>query len=138
MACELEKSTTGRPLLSISSLASHRLASNLFFWRAPQRARPVRARAHFRNKTTDFIHVIVKRGNCMPCASAHVAIFLTVTACNIIFGAVFAWIGKDIRCFAKFNQMTQMEKGGALRNARGLLHIVGHDDDGVFSAQIVN
>ena len=74
----------------------------------------------------------------MPCSCAHVAIFLTVAACNIVLCAVLARIGKNFGSFAKFDQMAQMEECRSLRHARCLLHIMRNDDDGIFPAQVVN
>ena len=39
---------------------------------------------------------------------------------------------------AVFDQLAEVEEGGALRDARGLLHRVGDDDDGVAAAQLVD
>ena len=39
---------------------------------------------------------------------------------------------------AFLDQIAEMEEGGALRDARGLLHVVGDDDDGVVLLQLVD
>ena len=50
----------------------------------------------------------------------------------------FARIGEDLARLAIFDQLAEVEKGGALRHARGLLHVVGDDDDRVAAAQLVD
>ena len=39
---------------------------------------------------------------------------------------------------AIFDQLAEVEEGGALRHARRLLHVVGDDDDRVAAAQLVD
>src|SRR4051812_25187781 len=61
-----------------------------------------------------------------------------VAAGDIILGARLARIGEDLRRLAVFDQLAEVEEGGALRNARGLLHVVRDDRDRIAAAKLVN
>ena len=40
-------------------------------------------------------------------------------------------VGEYLRRLAPFNELAQVEEGGPVGDARGLLHVVRDDDDGV-------
>src|SRR3546814_1805299 len=61
-----------------------------------------------------------------------------IAAGDIILGAVLLRVGEDIGGLAVFDQRPEVEKGGALRHAGRLLHIVGEDHDRIFAAQVVD
>src|SRR3546814_1355796 len=61
-----------------------------------------------------------------------------ITPGDIILGAVLLRVGEDIGGLAIFDQRPEVEKGGALRHAGRLLHIVGDDHDRIFAAQLVD
>src|SRR3546814_14259 len=60
-----------------------------------------------------------------------------ITPGDIILGAVLLRVGEDIGGLAIFDQRPEVEKGGALRHAGRLLHIVGDDHDRIFPAELV-
>ena len=49
-----------------------------------------------------------------------------------------ARVGEDVRGLAVFDQLAEVEEGGALRHARRLLHVVRDDHDRVAAAQLVD
>ena len=57
---------------------------------------------------------------------------LTELACHIIFCLFLRWIVEDIMRGIVFDQFTQIEKGSMIADAKGLLHIMGDNHDGVF------
>src|ERR1700721_999841 len=62
----------------------------------------------------------------------------TEAAGDVIFGQLLLRIGENQIRRADLDQIALMEIGGTLRNPRRLLHIVGHDDNGVIRAQLVD
>src|SRR3546814_9937287 len=64
--------------------------------------------------------------------------FSAVTACDVVLGARLARVGEDFRSVAIFDEVAEVEESGALRDTRGLLHVVGDDDDGVAAAKLVD
>ena len=63
---------------------------------------------------------------------------LAEAAGDVFFGELMLWVGEDLCGFPDFDQMAQMEERGSLRNAGGLLHRMGHDDDGVKGPKFIN
>ena len=61
-----------------------------------------------------------------------------VAAGDIILGALLPRIGEDVRGRAIFDQRAEVEKGGALRHARRLLHVMRHDHDGIAALELVD
>jgi len=55
----------------------------------------------------------------------------TVAASNIIFGLFFGGFGEQIVRVTELNQLAQVHKRRVVRTTRSLLHVVGHDHDGV-------
>src|SRR3546814_2514666 len=49
---------------------------------------------------------------------------------NVVFGFLAAGLDEDLVGFAEFHQLAQVHVGGVVGTARGLLHVVRHDDDG--------
>ena len=63
---------------------------------------------------------------------------LTEPAGDILLGALVVGRGENLFRRAEFHQLAQIHEGGVVGRARGLLHIVGHDDDGVIVGQFVD
>jgi hypothetical protein len=61
-----------------------------------------------------------------------------VAAGGIVLGALLARIGEEVRRRSIFHQRARAEKGGALRDTRRLLHIMGDDGDRVAAFLFVN
>src|SRR5262245_24237470 len=57
---------------------------------------------------------------------------------DVTLRALVARRGEDLLGVAPFHQHAEMEERGLLADARGLLHRVGDDDDGVVLAQLVD
>src|SRR5262245_57046253 len=57
---------------------------------------------------------------------------------DVVLRAPVPWVVEDHLGGAFFHQITKMEEGGALRYARGLLHVVGDDDNGVVALELVD
>ena len=54
-----------------------------------------------------------------------------IPAGDVVFGAlVLAGLVKIFVRVAEFDQLAQVHEGGVVRDARRLLHVVGHDEDG--------
>ena len=51
---------------------------------------------------------------------------------DIVLGARLARPGKDLFARSDLHQFAVQQKGGQVGHARGLLHAVGHQDDGIF------
>ena len=47
-------------------------------------------------------------------------------------------VAEDFRSFIKLHKLSEVEEGGAVGATRGLLHVVGDDDDGEFLFQLAN
>ena len=63
---------------------------------------------------------------------------LTKPPSNIILRLSFAWICENLRGRSKFDQLSKIKEGGVIRDATGLLHIVGHGHDGVLRFEFVD
>src|SRR3546814_19863777 len=57
--------------------------------------------------------------------------FSAVTSGDVGLGARLAWVGEDFQSVAIFDAVAEVEESGALRDTRGLLPVVGDDDDAV-------
>src|SRR3954466_3718310 len=55
---------------------------------------------------------------------------------DVVLGEFVARVGEDAIGLAHFDEIAKVEVGGALRNTRGLLHRVRHDDDRVALPQL--
>src|ERR1017187_8963764 len=51
--------------------------------------------------------------------------------CNVILGGLLARLREDDLGLVELDELAQHEEGRLVRDARGLLHIVRHDDDRV-------
>src|SRR4051794_26957219 len=58
------------------------------------------------------------------------------SARDVVFGLACLGPGEDGGGLPDLDQSAHVEKCRALRDARGLLHVVGHDDDGEHVAEI--
>src|SRR5579872_7083494 len=58
------------------------------------------------------------------------------TAGNVIFCLLFRRVLKDNGGVVEFDQTTQQEEAGMVGDARGLLHVVGDDDDGATALEL--
>ena len=63
---------------------------------------------------------------------------LPESAGDIVAGQLMPGVSKDLSGFSHLDQIAEMEVGGALGYARGLLHGVGNDDDGVVLPEFVD
>src|SRR5579862_3555165 len=61
---------------------------------------------------------------------------LAKTSCDVVFGLLYPWARKQGVGGAAFDQTALEEEGGFVRYAGGLLHVVGHNDDGVVAFQL--
>src|ERR1019366_4228034 len=59
----------------------------------------------------------------------------TEPAGHIIFRLFLRWTGENFWCRVEFHQFAQVKKRGEIRHTRGLLHVVGDDDDRVILFQ---
>src|SRR3569833_2574293 len=50
---------------------------------------------------------------------------------NVVFRAFVGGCREDLLCGVEFNDAAHEEEAGVLRHTRGLLHVVGHDNDRV-------
>src|SRR6266545_7481449 len=73
-----------------------------------------------------------------PLACCIVLLRSAVAAGDIVLGALLARVGEDLRRLAILDELAEVEESGALRNARGLLHIVGNDRDCIAAAKLVD
>src|SRR5713101_8477664 len=55
---------------------------------------------------------------------------------DVVFGLAFFGAGEDCSRVADLDEPAEVEERGALRNAGGLLHVVGHDDDREGAAEL--
>src|SRR5262245_24421059 len=63
---------------------------------------------------------------------------LAKAAGDVVFRQLVAGVREDAIRLAHLDEIAEMEVRRALRNARGLLHRVRDDDDGVDRAQLVD
>src|SRR5450432_1111802 len=63
---------------------------------------------------------------------------LTKTSRDVILGLFLARIGEDLRRIPHLDETPHVEESRLIGNAPSLLHVVGHDDDGVFFFQLVD
>src|SRR3982750_1439321 len=61
-----------------------------------------------------------------------------IAAGNIVLGAPLARVREDLRRFAVLDQLAEVKECGALRNPRGLLHVVSDDRDRIAAAKLVD
>ena len=59
---------------------------------------------------------------------------LAEAAGDVVLGAAVARVGEDLAGRAGLHQLTHVEEGGLLRDAGGLGHRVGDDDDAGYLA----
>src|SRR5580658_8152227 len=57
---------------------------------------------------------------------------------NVVLGAPIAGRGEDPAGFVEFDQFAEIHERGLVRDARGLLHVVGDDGDGVVFGQFLD
>src|SRR5580692_10473143 len=57
---------------------------------------------------------------------------------NVVLGAPIAGRGEDPAGFVEFDQFAEIHEGGLVGDARGLLHVVGDDGDGVVLGQLLD
>jgi len=62
---------------------------------------------------------------------------LTKSPGNVVFRFLAFGVGEHRAGIAEFDQITEVHVGGEVGDARGLLHVVGDDDDGKFFLQFV-
>src|SRR5574343_1303058 len=58
------------------------------------------------------------------------------TAGNVVFGFLAHRFEEHLFSRAKLHQIAQIHIGGVVAAARGLLHVVGHDDHGVIALEL--
>ncbi len=58
---------------------------------------------------------------------------LAETAGYVVFGVGVSWGGKNFGCAVKLNQFSQEHEPGEVGHPGRLVHVVGDDDDGVFT-----
>jgi hypothetical protein len=63
---------------------------------------------------------------------------LTEPASNIILGLFFGRICENFGSRSKLDQPAEIKKGSVVRDATGLLHVVGHCHDGVLCFEFVD
>src|ERR1700748_195273 len=63
---------------------------------------------------------------------------LTESTSDVVLGETVARVGEDLVGLPYFDEVTHVEVSGSLRHARGLLHGVSDNDDGVLGAQLVD
>src|SRR5690349_22954350 len=56
----------------------------------------------------------------------------------VILSTAITWIGEDARGFAELHKFAEVHKRREIRYAGGLLHVVGHDRDGVVVFKLVD
>src|SRR5262249_15221451 len=56
----------------------------------------------------------------------------------VVFGLLLLRLDKHFVGHSEFHHFPQIHIGSVIRNARGLLHVVGHDDDRVIVLQLVH
>jgi hypothetical protein len=52
---------------------------------------------------------------------------------DVVFGLRFLWSVEKLRRLAELDQLPNVEEGRFVGDAAGLLHVVGHDHDRVFT-----
>src|ERR1700722_13335119 len=62
----------------------------------------------------------------------------TEAAGDVVFSQLLLRIGENQLRRADFDQIAHVEIRGTLRYARRLLHVVGHDDDGIVVPQFID
>ncbi len=63
---------------------------------------------------------------------------LSESTTNIVFRLLLARAGEKLVGIVEFDEPAKIKEGGFVRDAAGLLHVVGDDDDGVIAAQLVD
>ena len=62
----------------------------------------------------------------------------TLVFMGALLGPLLARVRENLAGLAIFDQLTEVEESRSLRHARGLLHVVGDDGDGIAPAQFVD
>src|SRR6202171_1132983 len=57
---------------------------------------------------------------------------------DVVLGTSIARRGEELVGFAEFDQLAEIHEGGLVRDARGLLHVVGDDGDRVVLRQFLD
>src|SRR6202163_5041236 len=57
---------------------------------------------------------------------------------DVVLGTSIARRGEDLVGFAEFDQLAEIHEGGLVRDARGLLHVVGDDGDRIVLRQFLD
>src|SRR5215212_11708854 len=57
---------------------------------------------------------------------------------DVVLGLLLVGVHEDPRLRSELDQLTEIHEGGVLRDARRLLHVVRHDDDGELGAQLLD
>src|SRR5690606_16843202 len=57
---------------------------------------------------------------------------------DVVLGLLLRGIGEDRLRGAVLDQIAQVHEGGEVGHARGLLHVVGDDDDGVVALELLD
>ncbi len=63
---------------------------------------------------------------------------LAKSAGNVVFGPPFAWICENLCGRPELDQLSKIKEGSVIRDTAGLLHVVGHGDDGVMGPEFVD
>ena len=72
------------------------------------------------------------------CVNREINVSLAEPTSNILFRLLFRGLGKDFLGLPEFNNVTLEKEGGEVGDPGGLLHVVGHDDDGIAFFEAVN
>src|SRR5436305_359576 len=72
------------------------------------------------------------------CSEAICAAPSAEPAGDVILGTAIGRGGKDPAGLAEFDQLAEIHEGGVIRHARGLLHVMGDDHDGITGFQLVD
>ena len=57
---------------------------------------------------------------------------------NVVLGLLLDRVDEDLLGVAVLDQLAQVEEGGVVRDSRGLLHVVGHDDLRVLGLEVLH
>ncbi len=96
-----------------------------------------REAAHLEDEVGQLGEVFIEGVNGM--SAGHDGLLnLSETSGDVILGALVLRLGEYIFCGSLLDENTEVEEGGSLRCARGLLHGVSDDDDRIEVAQFVD
>src|SRR4051812_24989648 len=140
-------SWTARRSVSISSTSSFlssattRSAPSVSRWIRQRMASPIECSARppiwlmsARNRSMSSSNAF----SVCPLACCIILLRSAVAAGNIVLGALLARVREDLRRFAVFNQLAEVEECSALRDSRRLLHVMGDDRDRIAAAKLVD